>query len=708
MNRSYAPILQVGAAGLVAGVIAGIRWVLVLVSSDGPRTYLSEISANKIVISIISLICVLVFSSAWRSINTGSNSSLHALISILLGSILYAVLAAVSRAAVIIWAQSVIWLPLAGCCIGLLFSLSKSHHWTIPVVLAGLAFIPGFDQISLLSGDHLSQLAASYGPPPTYGYYLPLSLSLVLLACWSAWSYAVLRRVSALQMTIRGAVVGLMLSAIIAIAQTCVMFVAMRTGSDPLYIILTFALILGVFSIAIAVSIAAWRSPASMLIQKFAPLPIGLIIIAFLFGAVYGYSDYSDLRSIYPDTMYAYIHFGVDGTWRRTLDQSSSSVRTWRAEDFLLSYPYSAYRPAAMLALAQSEFEEWRFDDASQTLERLKEEYLLLDGYCDILHALADVAGGKPAGILYTAPSDSYFSTWRQTQGAQMAAVSATRLGLSHRACGFHNLYINYLQGRQSTSWTADSVLYSQRQIDNILLRSDNGQSSSYKGTVILHVLSQSGPVRGARVILVKPHPDAALPTDSKQFTGAWSLPAWNGIWCLTDKDGKAILRNVPYDNYELVLGLNFLTSAHNCVVSSALPGIKVDTPITEVKPIHLMPAVELISPAANSHISSPVSLAWKPYPGAFNYSVSIIELSDIRPANPYEHQAPTGTTCWARSRIPVTSIQIQPDYFLNGHKGLQRGRSYMWIVYAYGSNGRLVSSSEHYFELKEQTFTVD
>ena len=99
--------------------------------------------------------------------------------------------------------------------------------------------------------------------------------------------------------------------------------------------------------------------------------------------------------------------------------------------------------------------------------------------------------------------------------------------------------------------------------------------------------------------------------------------------------------------------------------------------------------------------------LLWERYPGAASYAVSIIELMDRGLSATGIYPQPKGITCWARSGIRSNSTHIDSSYFLNQDASLKKGHSYMWLVYAYGQDGRLLSSSEHYFELAEQMFTI-
>ena len=427
-----------------------------------------------------------------------------------------------------------------------------------------------------------------------------------------------------------------------------------------------------------------------------APVGGALIAIAYIFGGLYGYPDYATLGRLHPDGAYTYLQFRCDGSWRRTLDQAACNNRTRLAQDFVMRYANSAYRPAAELAAAQSLFEEWRFKEAADTLRQANQEYPLLAGYRDVLWACADLASGRAGTMLRTTGVDSDLARWRGAVGAQTAADAAARLGLPRRAYGLHSAYLDYLSATQRSAWFSESGAFSKSAMDALPYRKQRGLM---RGTVEVAVMGPDGPVRGARVALVQPHPNAAFPEDSAQFTGAWTIPAWNGSWSTTNGHGVAVIRDALYGAYEVVVGMSPGVWPAGTVAVEGPAGVLVRTSRTVCPAIRLVPAVQIITPRDGAIVSPKATLRWRAYPRAAHYSVSVIEVS------PSAAQA-RGTTCWARTGIAGPQTTLDPEHCIGGRR-IQGGRCYMWAVYAYGQDGRLVSSSEHYFELREATFTI-
>lgn len=704
MKRSLLFIIPALLIGIEIGLIFGVRWVLVLTSMVLTHSIFSS-SFNYcilFIIALLGLIAVLV-GRIWRP---GSGVFVGYSIALIAGVSVYATLS---------WIYSVMQdsLPIIsvlGPVFGVsLFIILMFKNVPIPAsfcLLTGLSALQSSRSAEFVFGDHLAREAFKYSAPPSAIYYISLILSLFIIGCFTGCFAAYLNRLRKFAIIILGGSIGVIFALCISIAQTIMFFAAMQSGQNP-WVILFLSLITWTgLAAGIMSFIHFYKYRQTSSIFKFASIPIFLLISTYIFISGYGYSRFRSINSLYPDLTYAYIHFRGDGTWRRTLDQSASNAKTWRAEEFVTGYRESAYRPAAMLILAQCLFEQWQFQETSSVLEEYKRDYPYLIGNCDILHTLSDLADSRPRTILAPTHEDSYFALWRRTQGAQLAANAAERLGMIHRAVGFNSAYIDYLLGQQGTLWTAESISFSKVKIE-FLNQNSLSIGGERKGKVTAIIDGPYGPIRGARIVLVQSHPDAALPSDSKQFTGAWTIPAWNGMWSLTDKNGRASIENVPFGNYEVVVGLNFATTPYRTVVSSAIPLVRVESGNTTVKPIHLTPAVNLISPKCNAVLSRSPVLLWERYPGAASYAVSIIELMDRGLSTPGIYPQPKGITCWARSGIRSNSTHIDSSYFLNQHASLKKGHSYMWLVYAYGQDGRLLSSSEHYFELAEQMFTI-
>jgi len=133
-----------------------------------------------------------------------------------------------------------------------------------------------------------------------------------------------------------------------------------------------------------------------------------------------GCSAYLALKSYHGDATLVYVHFSDHGNWRRTFDDCGSSSKARRCRSFLEMYSRSAYRPAARLLLAESQFELWDFRSAVRTLRRLGHDYPRLHGYPDLLNSVSHYASDRPMEILRDAPDDSLLALWvvRRGRGA--------------------------------------------------------------------------------------------------------------------------------------------------------------------------------------------------------------------------------------------------------------------------------------------------
>lgn len=124
---------------------------------------------------------------------------------------------------------------------------------------------------------------------------------------------------------------------------------------------------------------------------------------------------------------------------------------------------------------------------------------------------------------------------------------------------------------------------------------------------------------------------------------------------------------------------------------------------IQHLPKISLVPALTLRSPLPGGTLAPDGALSWQPYPGAAYYSITVLSLTEPPSAGRPRDTA----TCWSRTAVAANRTPIDRQHFINGHTRLQPGGTYMWVVYAHARDGRMLSSSEHYFELGEPTFTV-
>ena len=695
--------------GAGIGSAAALRWTLVAFDAGGPQTALAAALRDHATAAVVSIVVMMLV--AWRLLITVWRPRLMSVvvggISLLCGCASYALLHAVFVAVSAAYPDHRLWLVAAGVVVAIVGALAGVRRLMLGGLIVAASFVSHAHSVGALSGDELAIVSLRYGPPLSMDYYMALAASLGLLGSLVGWSAALMTRADEARAAVLGCATGIGAGAFVAAAHTVTYVVAMGSGHDPASIISATVIVWVALGASAGLAGQAYLSPAPRRMVRFAPVLVLLAIAEYAFVAGYGYSEYRALGRLYPDTMYTYVHFSSGSTWRRTVDSGGNGTRARRAREFLAAYPYSAYRPAAMLAAAECEFGLWRFERASGILAQLKADYPVLDGYTGILRALADLAAGNPRTILCPDRESRYFAQWQRTQGAQLAAYAAERLGQPVRARGLHSAYIDYLLDRHGASWTSEAVEWSKSRMETMRQALAHSADLGRTGTVQFEVTAGTQPVVGARVVLVQPHHDAALPGDSRQFTGAWSIPAWNGFWAVSDEDGLVSIRDVPYGEYEAVLGLGFRTCPRNYVVSSSIPAVTVDRDRVRVAAIRLAPAIKLVSPAPGELVNAAVQLEWEDYPSAASYSVSVMSLGNDRVVRARGPGGQRGPTCWARSGIPVNHTRIDTAHFVNGHRGLQKGDAHMWVVYAHDRDGKLLSSSEHYFDLRERAFVM-
>lgn len=328
--------------------------------------------------------------------------------------------------------------------VGLAFLKRRSAFPIVAFVLLISAF-PYAHSLAHLSGDYLALRAARYAPPPSLNYFLYLLAPLFLIASIGALAVAYITRDSYYQVLKKALAISISLALILSAVQITAFFATMAGGHAPPVIYLAFIVPTLTLMIIIASVASARQHTGSSRFIRLLPALALLPLVALVVITARGASAYHMLRRYHPDVAYTYIHFTSDGTWRRSLDLDGNTARLRQCKCFLHAYPWSAYRPAALLTLAQSQFEIWDFHGATATLKQLLREYPYLEGYPTILAVLAALAGHDPAAVLTPAPFDSFLAQWRRTQSALLAATAAEHLGLPYRALGFYAAYEEYL-----------------------------------------------------------------------------------------------------------------------------------------------------------------------------------------------------------------------------------------------------------------------
>ncbi|MDH7602796.1 MAG: hypothetical protein QHI38_11680 [Armatimonadota bacterium] len=547
-------------------------------------------------------------------------------------------------------------------------------------------------------GDDLARSAAEYVRLPLASYYAKLGGSWALFGAAAGACAAVMLGEAWSRWAQRGFALGCALAGIEAVAHTAAAMSAMQKGLDP--------------AIPVLVHTSIWVMIAIGVGARFGFLGAGRVLswvwVVLGICAACGYcvlagrgtSAYFALKNLHADAAYIYVHFASENTWRRTFDNSGSLLRLERCRQFLRDYPFCAYRPAAEALLASTAFDLWQFDHALRTSRLLREHYGRSIGSSSVVQTLAAYASGSVEELFARFRDDCLLERWSRTYGGLITAAAAERAGSVSRALGAYNSYAEFLSGLYPTGWRDKSVRYARANADKMRALMTLGIDCVPRGTVIGRVSLQGKPVSGVRVVLVRPHPDAALPKDSKQFTGARTIAAWAGVYAVSGSDGKFVMTRVPYGRYEAVVGLDARLARQGIVIAPPVKPVTVCGRVTAMPAIRLVPAVKQLWPRQGSVVSRQPTLTWRPYPGAAYYSVSVLAVDRCKPK-------PVPMTCWARSRIRTPFTRVTADYFLNGTSSLEKGGVYTWIVYAYSSDGKLISSSEHYDRLHEPEFRV-
>lgn len=707
-------ITLVAATGALAGIAFGLpvasRWIFVAKGVTGSaETCVRVVTAVPTLTSLV-LVCLVLAAVAaaarvWRvppsSIVLASIALTTAGVALLVAS---HVTAAASEAQVSPLRLAVA-VGLATLAVSAMLRVGPTY---IPPILAAAAVAPAAQHLGFVSPDHYASAALGYESPMPFVEWLQLAVSAAVFGAIAGYAYALLSRSRLVPALMAGLGSGLALALLLSLLQTAAFFACMQTGH---YLTATaLAIVVPAALLGCAVALSAHRTDGARrgLVSPLAPISIVALIGLYCFVAARGANEFAQLTLLHRDFTYAYVHFSSDGTWRRTLDQTANPNRTWRCEQFLLRHRCSAYRPAAMLLAAESQLSLWNFDEAAATLRMLNRQYPRLDGYTSVLLAVADLAAGRPGTMLAPAPAETTFDRWRAGKGAQLAANAAERLGLPNRARGYRSAYLDYLLDEPRTSWTIQALQTTRDRMDAARAAEASGSPSRAESKVTVSVTAAGRAARGVRVALVQPAYDPAFPGDSRQFTSAWTLPAWNGFAAVTDKNGRAKLEHLPYGRYELVLALDFRTAPRDCVVASSVPAVTLDGREEKRVEVKLVSRVRTLSPAPGSTVSASPRLRWEPYPGAASYSIAVMALDGAPGSARRRYGVARGHTCWARAGIQPSTVALDPTGFVDGVRGLESGRNYMWVVYAHGSHGELLSSSEHYFELAADVFRVE
>jgi hypothetical protein len=210
----------------------------------------------------------------------------------------------------------------------------------------------------------------------------------------------------------------------------------------------------------------------------------------------------------------------------------------------------------------------------------------------------------------------------------------------------------------------------------------------------------------------VQPHIDGFAPVQSRQFTGALTLPLWFGLGATTDRQGNWEIRHVPYGQYEVVVGFDSASLPSKLVISEAIAPIQVKRPDVEVPVVRFVRSLRPLAPIDSNLTTLTPTLTWEPYPSAAYYTVTVMAMPEWATAKASES---ANYTCWTQSHIRSTRVTMSSQFFVVAPRQTPEGRlghlapggTYMWIVFAHDASGRIISSSEHYRLDKEPVFVT-
>ena len=689
--------------GLALGVLFSIRWALNMLDLGARRptglTWLvnGAFSTN----TLVFLCAILVLLSAIRFL--AMRYQFISVFALFYAAVMYALLlflknachAAQFQYAYYFFATCLIFMPI--------FFRRNSGAIFIAMIAAALSFIPQSLCLPVLLGDNFSFSVYTYGPLPSINVYLSAFASAALFSLLAILFYPTSPRVhrSFYSLVMLPFIIGTAGVAII-LAHTTAACVSMSTSHDIISTARVLILFYTSIAFLLALSIAFSSTIHSTLLRFLPSLPIFVCII-YISLLNYGYSDFRALSMLHYDSTYAYIHCKLDSSFTRTVDTGASLSREFHAQQFVSRYPFSAYRPAALRKLAEAQLALWRLNEAKTTFRQICSEYPSADDYIHVLYGIAALAANEPQPLFQMSSESKAYNMWLNGQGAGLAATATRRLHLFNRSQGYYSAAISYLSCMPPSRWKTSAISILEQKSDELL--TDKLSHHRQQGTVIASISANNVPVRDAIIALVQPRRDPAVPIDSRQFTGPWSLVPWNGYWARTDGEGTARIKNVPFDSYDIVIGLPLRSDIRRLVLSAPPSGVRVTSSRVIVPPIRLNPAIVQIFPSTERTYSVPPILRWKAYPNAHHYSVSII---DMGPSNNNMQFTASGTTCWSRTHIIGTHAILSAANPVTCNLHFSPKHRYSWVVYAYSGNSRLISSSEHYFDLREPGFLFE
>jgi len=450
--------------------------------------------------------------------------------------------------------------------------------------------------------------------------------------------------------------------------------------------------------------------------QKVTAVSLGFILLAA--AAVYiadsraGSGLYIAAVNSHPLKTRAYIHFFKDGGWRRTFEPHDDSHKIELCDRLLEHYPRSIYSAHALYLKARCLYASWKFQEAAESLEHLRNRYRNFKGSASVLLAHSYLAQGYYERVVQGLGwNDPVFTRWRSGDGGLLLGYASEVIGSEQDALGKYTYYVVNLTASKKSAWASSALQYAESRVDRVRRPPVEPMP---RAIVRGRVVSQGTPLPGIHIALVHPHIDASSPDDTRQFTGALTVPLWFGVGATTDENGIFEIKNIPFGDYDVVVGFDILQIPADSVISKAVSGVRVESAVVEMPEINFVPSIALVTPVDGVTTDNSPFLSWSAHPGAAFYTVSIISRPGYSLDAPSSKAAAEGYQCWMRSNITGTSVKVTQNGFISDGKSeeskirsLVPGRCYSWIVFACDNKGNIISSSERYRTDREPVFFV-
>lgn len=469
-------------------------------------------------------------------------------------------------------------------------------------------------------------------------------------------------------------------------------------------------------AVVAAIGIAVMLPGIASAGQKAAAASFGFILLVaasmYIADSRVGAEHYLAAINTHPIKTRAYIHFLNDGGWQRTFEPHDDSHKIELCNRLLDRYPRSIYTAHALYLKARCQFASWKFQEAAEALELLRRRYSDFRGSASVLLAHSYLAQGHYEKVVQRLGwNDPVFARWGSGEGGLVLGYASEVIGSEQDALGQYTYYVVNLTNTKKSSWASDALRYAESRVDRVRRPPvEPMPRAAVKGRIV----SQGTPLSGIHLALVHPHIDASSPDNTRQFTGALTVPLWFGVGATTDENGEFEVKNIPFGDYDVVVGFDIQQIPADNVISKAVSGVHVDSPFVEMPDIIFVPSITLVTPVDGVTAEIHPKLSWNAHPGAAYYTVSLISRPGYNPDPLSGRVSAEGYQCWMRSNIIGTSVRVtqsgfasDPTFDESRNRSLVPGRCYSWVVFACDSKGNIISSSERYRTDREPVFSV-